>query len=189
LCAKRKSGKLNGALGRKANCGSRAADNEVAPTRLASLDYRALVNILAEHWKPEVENIETPMLLMVEPPPAKARSLMHRAGCCRRLFVGFMVVCWGLTVTGGLFLPMITRTIYGTLIELAQVPGLLTDAEVHESYSLLQTMDHVGDGGGNNPFLQKDLAAFTMIFPCFVGCDECHRVVCSHEAKTTGHFC
>jgi len=76
-----------------------------------------------------------------------------------------LLLLWACGLIGGLLFPMVTRTLYGTIVQLAEIPNLLGDAQINDDYSLLNTMRDVGLGGGGNAFLQKDLAAFTMLFP------------------------
>lgn len=83
----------------------------------------------------------------------------------RKFAILSLLVCWFLALVGGLIFPMVTRALYGTIMQLAQIPNLLTDEQIHDKYNLITTIRDVGLGGGGNAFLQKDLAAFTIIFP------------------------
>lgn len=68
----------------------------------------------------------------------------------------------------GMVLPLLDRYVYGTVISILDMTLDLDGEGFHEEFSMIQTMDAVAEGGGQNRFLQKDLVAFTLVCPCLL---------------------
>jgi len=103
-------------------------------------------------------------------PTSEYSTLLQGLGLWQKSGLLLLLLGWATALFCGLLMPMVTRTLYGTVVQLAEIPALMTDEEIHDQYNLVNTMRDVGLGGGGNAFLQKDLAAFTIIFPFLMVC-------------------
>lgn len=135
----------------------------------ATLLISAGVNLAADSLDKQPKK-ETAYLALEEPTSwhhsrSEYSTLISGLPCWAKLGIIVWLLGWACGMVGGMLLPMVTRTLAGTIVQLAEIPELLGDAQIHAEYSLLDTLRDVGLGGGGNAFLQKDLAAFTILFP------------------------